>query len=130
MNATIHNSVVTDSGIGRLKEGQTEQTVGDKCTELEFNVFSEDNSALIEFYAYGPCVNIGLSKNTFNVTFLPCTCPLGFQPSMSRIECVCECDVKLQSYIANCSNGFLRMETGIWIGVTNDTDGEIGYIHC
>ncbi len=45
---------------------------------------------------------------------------------MSRIECVCECDVKLQSYIANCR--FLRMETGIWIGVTYDTDGEIGYI--
>ncbi len=36
--------------------------------------------------------------------------------------------MKLQPDIANCSNGFLRLKTGIWIGVTNDTDGDLGYI--
>ncbi len=103
------------------KKGRQNKQLGISA-ELEFNVFSEDNSAIVELYAYGPCVNIGRSKNTFNVTFLPCTCPLGFQSSMSRIECVCECDMKLQP------DGFLRMKTGIWIGVTNDTDGELGYV--
>ena len=50
VNATIHSSVVNDSGatIGHLKEEQTEQTVGNKCTELEYNVFSQDSFAHLE----------------------------------------------------------------------------------
>ena len=40
VDATIHSSLVTESRVGRLKEGQAEQTVGNKCTELEYNVFS------------------------------------------------------------------------------------------
>ena len=48
VNATIHSSVVTESGVGRLKEGQAQQRVGNQCTELEYNVFSQDNSAQVE----------------------------------------------------------------------------------
>ncbi len=62
VNAAICSFVVTDSRVGRLKEGQAEQEVGDQCTELEYNVFSQDSSAQMELYAEGPCNNFGISK--------------------------------------------------------------------
>ena len=130
MNATIHSSVVTESGVGRLKEGQAEQRVGNQCTELEYNVFSQDSSAQVELYADGPCSNMGISKQTFTVTFLPCTCPIGLQPSQSQIECECVCDQELQPHqITNCSQqaGTIQLETNIWIGVANSTNWT-GYI--
>ena len=130
VNATIYSSVVTESKVGRLKEGQAEQAVGNQCTELEYNVFSQDNSAKVELYAEGPCKNFGISKLTFSVKFLPCTCPNGLQPSQSPIECKCECDQKLQPYqIMNCSQqaGTIQLETNIWIGIANTTNGT-GYV--
>ena len=125
VKATIYTSVITESGVGRLKEGQAEQTVGNQCTELEYNVFSQDSSAQVELYADGPCANMGISRQIFNVTFLSCTCPIGLQPSQSKIECECVCDKSLQPYhITNCSqiSGTIKLETNIWIGVLNYTN--------
>ena len=130
VNATIHSSVVTESGVGRLKEGQAEQRVSNQCTELEYNVFSQDSSAQVELYADGPCANLGLSKLAFEVTFLPCTCPIGLQPSGSEIECECVCDQKLWPHkITNCSQQAetIQIETNLWIGVTNSSN-ETGYV--
>ena len=124
VNATIYSSVVTESGVGRLKEGQDKQRVGNQCTELEYNVFSQDSSAQVELYADGPCLNMGISKQTFTVTFLPCTCPIGLQTSQSQISCECVCDKKLQTHhITNCSQkaGTIQLETNIWIGVANSS---------
>ena len=132
VNATIHGSVVTESGVGRLKEGQTEQSVGNQCTELEYNVFSKDSSAKVELYADGPCANLGLSKLAFKVTFLPCTCPIGLQPSGSEIECECVCDQKLRPHqITNCSQQAetIQLETNLWIGVANSSNGTGYMIH-
>ena len=70
VNATIHSSVVTKSGVSRLKEGQAEQRVGNQCTELEYNVFSQDSSAQMEIYAGGPCSNMGLSKQIFMHSYI------------------------------------------------------------
>ena len=131
VNATIHASVVTDSGVGCLKEGQTEQTVGNQCTELEYNVFSQDSSAQLELYADGPCTNLGISKQVINITFLLCTCAIGLQPSQSRVVCVCDCDTRLQPYqITNCSQeaGTIKLETNIWIGVEHNSTNGTGYI--
>ena len=50
LNATIINSFRSKSGNGRLKAGQVEQQVGDQCTELEYNVYSQDNSAQIHIH--------------------------------------------------------------------------------
>lgn len=98
VNATIISSVLSPSGIGRLKEGQTDQRVEDQCTEIEYNVYSLDNSAQVHLYADGPCINLGISKQTINVSFLPCTCPIGFQPTTSEIDCLCDCDQRLKDY--------------------------------
>ena len=130
VNATIHSSVVTESGVGRLKEGQAQQRVGNQCTELEYNVFSQDSSAQVELYADGPCTNFGISRQTFSITFLPCICPVGLQPSQSQIQCECVCDKELQSHhIINCSQqaGTIQLVANIWIGVVNSTNGT-GYI--
>ena len=132
VNATIHASVITESGVGRLKEGQAEQRVGNQCTELEYNVFSQDSSAQIELYADGPCTNLGISKKIINISFLPCTCPIGLQQSTStEIDCKCVCDLKLQQYITNCSQeaGTIELKTNIWIGVANSTNGTGYMIH-
>ena len=121
VNATIHSSVVTKSGVGRLKEGQAKQNVGKQCTELEYNVFSQDSSAEIELFAEGPCMSMGISKEAFRVTFLPCKCPVGLEPSKSSIACECVCDKELRAHhITNCSQeaGTIYIETNLWISVT------------
>ena len=134
VNATIHSSVVDDSGatIGRLKEGQTEQTVGNQCTQLEYNVFSQDSSAQLELYADGPCTNLGISRKWINITFLPCTCAIGFIQSHQFLDdCQCICDPRLQPYqIRNCSQSAetIKLETNIWIGLEENSTNGTGYI--
>ena len=86
VNATVSSSLSSESGSGHFKGGQVEQQVGKQCTELDYNVYSQDNSAqmYLHLYAEGPCgYNIEVSKLTLNLTSLPCECPVGFQPSSS-----------------------------------------------
>ncbi|XP_064389004.1 uncharacterized protein LOC135337044 [Halichondria panicea] len=126
-NATIRSSVITTSRVGRLKEGQAEQTVGNQCKELEYNVFSQDSSTQVELYAEGPFNNLG----NINISFQPCTCAIGLKPIQSDIECKCDCDSDLQQgyQITNCSeeNGTIKLESNIWIRVANTTNGT-GYV--
>ena len=132
MSATIHSSVVSKSGVGRLKEGQTEQEVGNQCTELKYNVFSQDSSAQVALYAEGPCNNSGISRKLINISFELCTCPIGLKPIQSDIECRCDCDPDLLPYqIKKCSkkNGTIKLENNnnIWIEFINTTNGT-GYV--
>ena len=133
MNATIRSSVITESGFDRFKEGQTQQSVGNQCTELEYNVFSQDSFAQVELYAEGPCTNLGISRQIINISFQPCTCPSGLQPITSDIECKCDCDADLQQryQITNCfeENGAITLErnNNTWIEVINTTNGT-GYV--
>ena len=134
INATVTSSLYSESGNGHFKGGQVEQQVVNQCTELEYNVYSQDNSAqiLLFLYADGPCGNTEVSKLTLNLTFLPCECPVGFQPSSSQTECICECDQRLtQHQITSCfaKNGTIQLKTNIWIGVTNSTNGTGFFIH-
>ncbi len=113
MNATIRSSVVTESGRYRFKEGQAKQEIDNQCTELEYNVFSQDSSAQLELYVEGPCINLGISKQLINIFFLPCTCPIGLKLVQSDIECKCDCDPDLQRYqITNCfeEDGTITLE--------------------
>ncbi len=135
ISATIRSSVVSESGVGRLKEGQAEQEVGNQCTELEYNVFSQDSSVQVELYAEGPCINLGISKQLINIFFLPCTCPIGLAPIQSDTECRCDCDPVLQQeyQITNCSeeNRTIKLESNnnVWMEFINTTN-ETGYICC
>ena len=132
MSVTIHSSVVSKSGVGRLKEGQTEQEVGNQCTELKYNVFSQDSSAQVALYAESPCNNSGISRKLINISFKLCTCPIGLKPIQSDIECRCDCDPDLLPYqIKKCSkkNGTIKLENNnnIWIEFINTTNGT-GYV--
>ena len=132
LNATIISSFQSNSGNGRLKAGQVEQHVGDQCTELEYNVYSQDNSAQIHIHADGPCGDKGVSRKTLTVIFLPCTCPVGFEPSPgpTEIDCICECAQTLQQHqITRCSseNRTILVETNIWIGLSNYSN-ETGFV--
>ena len=133
VNATVSSSLSSESGNGHFKGGQSEQQVGNNCTELEYNVYPQDNSAqfYLHLYAEGSCgYNIEVSKLTLNLTFLPCECPVGFQPSSSQTECVCECDRRLmQHQITSCfaKNGTVQLETNVWIGLSNSTN-ETGFV--
>ena len=122
LNVTVINSFSSTTRNGRLREGQVEQQVGNQCKELTYNVYSEDNSAQLQIYADGPCGDIGVSRKTLNLTFLPCKCPVGFEPSPSKIDCICDCDYSLMKHeVTNCSaeTGTILVETNIWIGLSN-----------
>ena len=132
VNATVSSSLSSESGNGHFKGGQSEQQVGNNCTELEYNVYPQDSSAqlYLHLYAEGSCgYNIEVSKLTLNLTFLPCECPVGLQPS-SKTECICECDRRLTLHqITSCfaKNGTVQLETNVWIGLSNSTN-ETGFV--
>ena len=134
VNATVSSSLSSESGNGHFKGGQVEQQVGNQCTELEYNVYPQDSSVqlYIHLYAEGPCgSNIEVSKLTLNLTFLPCECPVGFQPSSSQTDCICECDQRLTPHqITSCfaKTGKVQLETNIWIGLSNSTN-ETGFVN-
>ena len=129
LNATVSSSLSSKSGNGHFKGGQVEQRVGKQCTELGYNVYPQDSSVQlhVHLYAEGPCgYNIEVSKLTLNLTFLPCECPVGFQPSSSQIECICECDGRLKKHqITSCfaKTGTIQLENNIWISLSNSTNG-------
>ncbi len=132
MNAAIRSSAVSESGRDRFKEGQAKQEIGNQCTELEYNVFSQDSSAQVELYAEGPCNNFGISRKSINIYFLLSICPIGLKPIQSDIECKCDCDPDLQKYqVINCSEeiGTIKLESNnnIWIEFINTTN-VTGYV--
>ena len=88
MKATVSSSLSTESGNGHFKGGQSEQKVN--SAQLYLHLYSD-----------GSCGNIEVSKLTLNLTFLPCECPVGFQPSSFQTECICECDQRLTQHQIN-----------------------------
>ena len=133
VNATIISSFSSESGKGHLKDSQVAQQVLDKCTELEYNMYSLDNSAQLHlsWYADTQC-GTTLSRKTLNISFLPCTCPVGFQPVSSENNCICECDKRLKQHqITSCfvQNGTILVESNTWIALSNYTNGTGFVIH-
>ena len=132
LNATIFSSFSSDSGTGHIKDNQVVRQVGSQCTELEYNVYSQHSSAQLHIYAKGPCSDIGVSKKTIHLFFLPCTCPVGFQSSPSDADCICKCDQTLEQHqITSCSadTETILVDTNIWIGLSNYTNGTGIIIH-
>ena len=101
LNATIVSSLSSESGNGHLKDSQVARQIGDQCTELQYNVYSVDDSAQLYIHADGPCGDIGISSKRLDLIFLPCICGVGYHPSPSENDCICECD---QSILAFCLN--------------------------
>ena len=130
INTTVISSFVSNNG--DLNVDQARQETSTHCTELEYNVYpkGDSSSSQIEIYAEGPCSDIGISKRILNVTFLPCTCPIGFQPIETESLCTCVCDPILRpAYIQNCSyaDETVLRDSNAWIDYVNTTT-EAGYL--
>ena len=128
--ATIAATFSSNGGVGVFKNGQTRQTIEKTCTEVEYNVYSRETEVQLDIYADGPCSNKGLSKKILEVTFQPCECPIGFKPTETKTECVCDCDKELYGNVHNCSvaDETLLLSMNTWIGYVNDTYNNTGFI--
>ena len=94
----------------------------------------------ITLYAESPCRNATKSQRNVLISFLNCTCPIGFQPDIyEHNNCVCDCDPKLRQYVTNCSSqtDSLVREGNFWITYLNNTKSNIPndynyltYPHC
>ena len=134
VNATVHCSLSSpEAGLG---EGQLSQVSLEECTSLNFEVFSPFEAENLTMFADGPCNRAGLSQMSIPIVFLPCSCPIGFQPLHRKVtNCVCECDYRLHGYkiFCNASSQLLIRESTYWINYVNKNDsfsGFIYYAHC
>ena len=126
INATIRSSL--SSTLGGLDEDQSTQNTSESCTDLQFRVFSPHHFEHLTLYADGPCKDAELSKGRISIQFLPCTCPIGFQPNETT-KCGCLFDSKLNKFITKChqENRTLEREGTFWITHIDSTDNSSGY---
>ena len=129
IEASIRSSLAFSGG--GFHEGQQSQKVTRKCTDLLFNIFSPEDSEILTLFPDGPCGGSAPSIQSLNITFLNCTCPIGFEPSNSKpTTCECTCDSNLLPYITDCNSttdSLFRVNTNSWITYINDTDPP-GYV--
>ena len=121
---------------GGLGIDQRTQKTKESCTDLEFNVFSPYTSIELILLARGPCRDTLPSLRRVKIMFIPCSCPIGFQPTNAdKSKCECGCDPKLP-YIKKCDphQKSLIREGNFWIMYLNNSDtnssGYVGYRHC
>ena len=136
VSATIQTSLhFTESG---LAEGQLARKRPAECTNLTFNVASPHNFEILTLYASdGPCKDADLSRRTVEIHFLPCSCPIGLQPSgMNNTNCTCDCHRNISQYMEQCDShtGSLvkQPRSRAWISYISDTDlvGYLVYPNC
>ena len=114
VNATIDISL--SSNLGGLGEDQSLQKATKSCTDMTLRVFSPNKHEELIVYSRGPCKDAQLSIGRIFIQFLPCTCPIGFQP-YETTRCTCECDSKLSMFITECheDNKTLSRVGTFWI---------------
>ena len=136
VKATIQSGLMfNESG---LAEGQLRRTIPDECIELTFNVISPQDSEELALYASdGPCKDAAASVLTLQIQFLPCSCPIGFQPSgISMVNCTCECHSDVAPFVSNCdieSESVLRHpQSKAWISsiLHENTSDYLIYPNC
>ena len=135
LNATVYNFLSNSTGF--LGEEQDKVTIGNRCTELPFTVFSVLNHAELVLYADGPCRTKGISPIKIRIDFYPCECPAGFELSRRkkhRHSCVCICHHKLtdlsfmKDLKCNSTTLTLTRSKAFWISITTATF--VVYEHC
>ena len=128
--ATIRSYLPSQTGENAdLGEGVDIQQSKETCTDLTFRVFSPDSVEELVLYADGPCRDLGASRRSINVTFLPC--PVGFELSYSKSECICE--ERLQRFTNTCDidDESFRRNSDFWVTYHKETPtGLILHPHC
>ena len=121
-----------------VASGQATRQIPAKCTNLTFNIISSHSFEELTLYALdGPCRDVDLSKVSLNVSFLPCSCPIGLQiQGTNKTNCTCECHRQINQYVEECDSNtgaFLRKsQSNAWIAFTNTTElsGYLVYPNC
>lgn len=135
-NTTIHTyTSFTESGLG---EGQLVQKTGSQCTDLAFSITTAHDHEQLVLYAEGPCKDASMSRRLLRIDFLPCECPVGFQPQFSGdvyTNCACECASEIQPYVSDCDQQAetVTKDSNSWISYVNHTENVSGYLiylHC
>ena len=135
VKARIHASLLSQRGY--LGDHQQVQNIKDTCTDLHFTIFSPlEDDDILSLYAEGPCNDLGISPLKIGIEFIPCQCPLGFQPqSEIKERCVCGCHRVLENmkFIkqSDCDSETLLLARNkeYWIG-TLDNMSFLTYEHC
>lgn len=131
--ANLISTTKSTSGVHRLKEGQGNQILNNTCTKVKYNVFASDKSAQVEIHAQGPCRDLGTSMRILNISFNTCTCPVGFIPAPSDIECICLCHNELKNYVDEkqciAENKSLSVIENVWIGLIPTKNGSNFIVH-
>ena len=133
VNATIHGHLTSTQS--HLLTGQLTQ-VSDACTDVTFRIISSRPSEELTLFADGPCKDAKLSKVMVAVSFLPCSCPIGFIPSnaFNGVICLCTCDPQISPYVAECNSTTqtFRRSINVWISYFNSSNysGYLVYKYC
>ena len=134
ITATIIGTI--PSLTGDLGEGQQFQITSTTCTDLRFNVVSSATSEQLVLYAKGPCGDAQPSQAIAHIIFLPCECPIGFEPLSkvqdTRCECVCDSHISHTASSCNASTSFVKKTSNSWIDYTSTTNppGFITHPYC
>ena len=127
VNASIQGHLYSTES--NLVSGQV-ASISDRCTNVSFRINSPRASEELTLYASeGPCKDAELSRLRVNVTFLPCTCPIGFEVSQAYSSfCVCECHSELRPYVGSCNSTerTFQKTINVWISYINSTDPSSG----
>ena len=130
-NVTIRSSL--SSSFGGLGENRQNQSTGEGCTDLMFEVFSPHPSEQLILYADGPCKDAPLSQGIVNINFCTCDCPIGFQQKLAvKTKCECECDSDLGSYVSNCDpkTETITREGDFWVDYFERGRSYLIHPHC
>ena len=85
------------SSTASLETYQTSQSLPDKCSSLNYTVYSTESHEQVVLYPDGPCRDTGRARVIIDVTLLPC--PDGFTQSGE----ICICVDRLHDYPVNCT---------------------------
>ena len=125
----------SESGIA---PGQLSREILAECTNMSFNVVSPHDSEELTLYASDrPYYDAEPSKMVVQLTFLPCSCPIGLQVSGDNAtNCTCECHDMIKEYVEYCdrTTGLFvkKARSNVWISYINDTEPPalLVYLNC
>ena len=136
VNHTLSHTIIhsylshKDSRLGKGQKAQI--TNSPKCTMLTFSVYTLLETEIMILYPEGPCKDANRSRRLVSIQFLPCVCPVGFEPSIvNSYTCKCDCHSSLQKFATSCdpSTALVHRKGDAWITIFNYSDKIEYFIH-
>ena len=130
-HVTIHSYLShKDSRLGKGQKAQTTDSL--KCSVLTFRAYTVLKKEVMIVYPNGPCRDANMSRRSVLIEFLPCICPVGFEPSKTDLyTCSCKCHSKLLKFVTSCNQSTkeVHRRRDAWITALNYSDKTNYFIH-